>query len=486
MYLSPQDQAILIMQNNNNMGLPEIVADMIKDDRQKEEKTKMDEGERYYSIKQDVLTKNFNEVTIDGSKTINPLISNDKLLHPFHRILVDQKISYAVGNPVKIIADDPLLTKINELLGHNFDKIMQTWGIGASNKGSESLHPYINQKGEFDLAIIPGQQLIFVYDSLFQKDLLGVIRYYTVTVKKDRLSIPRTITKVELWNKQNTFFMIEDERGMYVPDPDHEINPRPHFFEFNTIDPNNKLGRSWGRVPFIKLRNNAIEMSDLEIYKTLVDNYDDSRSTMSNNLKDIQEMFWILFGADETNLGEFVRNLKTYKSMKVPAGANVENKQGEVPFASRKEHEDKLWEDIFFFGMGVNWKSDTFRNPPSGIALKTMLIPLDLKVNALIREWTTSLQELMAYCCDYLSLVGEGKYNYQDISFQFDKQIIISDLEQSQIAQQSKGVISDETIMEHHPWVEDVEVEKERMAEQNSNVLDLSTIPDPNQMTSGQ
>ncbi len=34
-----------------------------------------------------------------------------------------------------------------------------------------------------------------------------------------------------------------------------------------------------------------------------------------------------------------------------------------------------------------------------------------------------------------------------------------NDLELSQIAAQSKGVISDETIVDHHPWVEDPEAE---------------------------
>jgi SPP1 family phage portal protein len=469
MYLTPTDQAILMMQNNFNMDLSDTIAELIHDDHEKIKKRKMDEGDNYYHIRQDILKKNYNEVTIDGIKTTNPLISNEKLVHAFHRILVDQKISRAVGNPVKIIADEQLLKKINGLLGDKFDLLMQNWGIGASNKGAESLHPYINKHGKFDLAIIPEQQLIYIYDSSFQKEQLGVLRYYTVTKKLTRFSTPITTLKVEIWNKDYASYLVENESGKFIADPDKKPNPQPHFYEFNTIDPDNKKGRSWGRSPFIKLRNNVIEMSDLEIYKTLIDNYDNSRSTMSNNLQDIQEMFWLLFGAEDTNLGEFVRNLKTYKAMKVPLGTEVENKKGEVPFESRKEHEDKLWEDIFFFGMGVNWKSDSFRNPPSGKALKTMLIPLDLKTNALIREWTSSLQELMGFCCDYLSLIGEGNYNPKDITFQFDKQAIIDDLEQSQIAQNSKGIISDETIQEHHPWVKDIQLEQERMKKQNEN-----------------
>lgn len=476
-YLNQSDQVNLMLMNNQNMKVSDIVADVIKEDRKDEVKIKMKDGDKYYKIKQAILDKNFNEVIIDGARVQNPLISNAKLIHPFHRILVDQKIGYIVGKPIKIVCEDTLLKKLNDLLGHDFDKLMQNWGTGASNKGVEILHPYINSEGGFDLAIVPAEQIIFIYDSQYQKDLTGVIRYYTITQKKDRLSTPRTITKVELWDSEKTYFMIEDDMGKYIPDPDQKENPRPHFYEFNTISPEVKEGKSWGKLPFIKLCNNSIEMSDLDLYKTLSDDYDNSRSTMSNNLNDIQELFWLIFGADDTNLGEFIRNLKTYRAANIPAGSDVKPQKGEVPFEARKEHDDSLWEDIFFFGMGINWKSDTFRNPPSGVALKTLFVPLDLKANALILEWKTSLQELMYFCCKYIEMTGGGTYKFMDIAFEFNKSLIINDLELSQIAQNAKGIISDETIAESHPLNKDPEVEKERMKKQiEQNAIDFSNV----------
>lgn len=476
MYLTPTDQAVLMMMNNSNMTVSDIIADIIKDDKQSTAKKEMGEGEEYYKINNDVLKNDFNKVVIDGSTVQNPLISNDKLVHAFHHILVNQKIDYICGNPIKIQVDDKgKLKKINEILGDKFDLLMKKWGTNSSNKGSEFLHPYIDALGKFRLTIIPSQQIIEIFDQRYQEDRVGIVRYYSIEVKKDRTLPKQTVNKVELWDKEKTLFLVE-ESGKYVLDSDYKENPRYHFYEYNTISPEIKTARSWGSIPFIKLKNNSLEMSDLRLYKTLVDNYDFSRSIFSNNLKDIQELFWVLFGADETNIGEFVKNLKTYKAMKVPLGAEVDSKKGEIPFEARKEHEDKLWEDIFFFGMGVNWKSDIFRNPPSGIALKTLLIPLDLKANAMIREWTPALSELMYFVSMYLGLTDKTSFEYKQIGFQFDKTIIINELEKSQIAQFSKGVISDETIIENHPWVKDKQLEMERLKQQNEDVEDLDSV----------
>lgn len=44
-----------------------------------------------------------------------------------------------------------------------------------------------------------------------------------------------------------------------------------------------------------------------------------------------------------------------------------------------------------------------------------------------------------------------------------------NDQELSQIAFQSKGIVSDETIVAHHPWVEDPEKEMELLKEQEEN-----------------
>ena len=67
-----------------------------------------------------------------------------------------------------------------------------------------------------------------------------------------------------------------------------------------------------------------------------------------------------------------------------------------------------------------------------------------------------------------------------------------NDLELSQIAQQSKGVISDETIVSKHPWVEDPEKEmdilnkqKEVETEAQREISEMFPPADPDEKDPG-
>ena len=52
-----------------------------------------------------------------------------------------------------------------------------------------------------------------------------------------------------------------------------------------------------------------------------------------------------------------------------------------------------------------------------------------------------------------------------------------NDQELSQIASQSKGIISDETIVRHHPWVDDPEKEMNLLKEQEErSAADISDM----------
>lgn len=53
---------------------------------------------------------------------------------------------------------------------------------------------------------------------------------------------------------------------------------------------------------------------------------------------------------------------------------------------------------------------------------------------------------------------------------------MMNDLESSQIAVQSTGILSKETIVKHHPWVDDPTAEMERIEQEQ---LELNTqLPD--------
>jgi SPP1 family phage portal protein len=137
-----------------------------------------------------------------------------------------------------------------------------------------------------------------------------------------------------------------------------------------------------------------------------------------------------------------MRNLKYYKAIKTDAEGGVDTIQGEVPMASIDSHLNRLRESIFTFGFGVDISKDKFGNSPSGIALKFLYSLLDMKSNTTERKFRQGIQELLWFLCEYLKISGKGDFDYKAVDFTFKRSMMVNELEQATIAQNSKGIIS--------------------------------------------
>src|SRR5690625_3914405 len=417
--------------------------------------TKMREGVRYYENENDIMTRQQYAV-IDGVKMIDEDKPNNKIPHGWHKLLVDQKVAYLVGNPINFdTKDEELLEHINEYFGDKFDDVANELVKNASNKGKEWLHVYIDEEGEFDYMIVPAEQVIPIYEDKRQTRIQHIIRYYPIILDDE------TVTQVELWSDQDvTYFLFKDKS--LILDYTEINNPASHFYY---VDNQQERGYGWGRVPFICFRNNEQEKGDLHYYKDLIDAYDLKVSDNQNSFEEIQELIYILKGYEGQSLSEFMQNMKYYKAINVDSDGGVDTLQAEIPMTSIDSHLDRLRESIFTFGQGVDVQTDKFGNAPSGIALKFLYSLLDLKSDTLERKFRVGLQELMWFLCEYLEMSGDthGKHDYKSVSFTFDRSTMSNDLENADIAQKSKGIISDRTVMANHPWVENLQDEMEQM-----------------------
>lgn len=468
-----------------------VLKNLIDVDKSSQLKLDMYTGENYYRAKHKISDRKI-QYYMDGKYIEDKSKANNKAVNPYHQMLVDQKADYIAGNAIKFSvtqeegndASIKLATEyqdfIQQYLGDEFETVAVDWIIGASNKSVEWLHVFIDEEGNFDYTITDAIQIIPIYDSDYEKVLIGLIRYYTVEYVEDNGEKKKKI-KAEWWDENQVTFYVEQRDGSFAkeiilkPNGDTEINPRPHWLETNTAT-NTTLGKGWGKVPFIPLYNNSKKLNDLHRIKALIDIYDLVVSDFANNLEDIQDAIWVLKGYEGENLKEFMTNLKMYKAIKVSGDGDVDNKKIDIPSEARVKILEELEDQIYAFGRGVNMNTDKFGNSPSGIALKFLFSNLDMKSNALIRQMQGSLKDLIWFVTEWINLVEKKDYDYTQVRATFNKSIIINEQELITSARDSKGIISDETIMEHHPWVEDASEELLRLEEQGSNI-DFSEDP---------
>ncbi|AMA72918.1 phage portal protein [Aneurinibacillus thermoaerophilus] len=427
----------------------------------------MMKGVRYYFNENDIKSRK-HYFWRDGQKVEDQTKPNNKIPHGWHKLLVDQKVSYIVGKPVTFTGPDSFVKKVNEVLTEDFHDYMVELGLGASNKGLEWLHPYIDEEGNFDMIVVPAEQVIPIYDTSKQKNLEAVIRYYPMSVNG------QDAIRAEWWTKQDVTYYIAIGTGDYEPDTTEPVNPAPHFTYGD-------VGYGWGEVPFIEFANNQFKVSDLTFYKELIDDYDRRVSDNSNNLEELQALIYVLKGYEGQSLSEFMENLRYYKAISLDAdpGAGVDTLSAELPIQSVNSHLDRLRESIFTFGQGVDVSTDKFGSAPSGVALKFLFSLLDLKASMLERKFRKGLEWVIWFVAEYLSIKGEGQFNYKDIKFTFNKNILMNDLEASQIAQNSTGIISERTILANHPWVTNPEEEEKRKKEEREEKMTQMQDPYP-------
>lgn len=421
----------------------------------------MIKGEKYYKTENDILNRTMIRYE-DEAPVTDETKTNNKLAHGFMHNLVDDKVNYLLVKPYTLKCEDEVyLDVVESTLGNRFQKKLGQLGAETSNKGIAWMHVYIDSEGLFRTMKISSEQIIPLWLDNDHEELQALIRYYDVEVYEGKEK--KYITKIEYWTPDNVAYYVK-QKGEVIVDAEMYLD------EANSYDGHFKVGdeaKNWGKVPFIPFKNNDFELPDLQFIKTLVDNYDLSRSDVANLLEDIKNVIFVLKGYGGQSLGVFMRDLAYYRAIKIDSDedAGVDSIESDIDIDAAKEHYNTLKNDIFDFGQGVDKSSDKLGNSPSGIALKFIYSGLDLKCNALEDSFKWAFEQLLYFVNMYLT---ETKQTVSDkeISIVFNRDIAINESQTITDAQNSKGVISNKTIISNHPWVDKVDEEIKQIEEE--------------------
>ncbi len=446
-------------------------------------------GEKYYNAEQDSIHKQYNEVTVSETEETdgyekevmrtfkNPNRSNHHNVNCFHRLLVDQKVSYIAGREPTISVSGsetnktlkPYADMVSEAADENFNEVLQDWITGASNKGYEVLHFYYDNEGELKYCIVPAEEVILIYDSAFQRELEQVIRYYTVKVVKGGVEYLRR--KVEWWTKENITYYAEKEENIFVLDPDYPVNPLPHWYDINLINGMEKrrTPHFWGRVPFIVLENNRNRTTDLKPVKGLIDAYDYISSEGTNNLLELVELYWVIQDYGGETAGAIARKLQINRAVNITdSSGNVEAKQVSLPVNERIEFLKMLRHDIYHFGMGIDVDNENFGTAPSGVALQFRYANLRHKCENMVPRLKRAIKEFFWFITEDYNRKNGTAFDSSKIKVTINYSQIANDAETVSIINQSEGIISRKTQLENHPFVTDVNEEIKRLEEEEN------------------
>lgn len=465
------------------MNNSDMIKELIQEDIYSELKKRMAEGERYYAGEHDVHQKDFCKTYISETSSVegkevesrkifrNPNRSNHHNVNAFHSILVDQKAAYLVGREPTISVRgaecDAKLKVYEDMITCTADEklngVLSDLVIGASNKGVEYLHFYYDQEYQLKYCIIPATEIIPIYDTEHQDELVEVIRYYDITVIEEKCKVLRK--KVEWWTKNDVTYYMEDEKGVYITDHHYTLNPMPHWFDVHSINgmETSTMAHGWGRVPFVVLENNARKISDLQKVKGLIDAYDLISSQGTNDLLDLVTLYWSIQGYGGETADAIARKLQINRAVSISDSSGcIEAKQINLPVSGRIDWLKMLRRDIFDFGMGVYTDSEKLGNA-SGVSLKFQYTQLDLKANTMVPRLKSAIKDFFWFITDDYNRNNGTNFDSSIINITINRTMITNDLETVQMIDLSKGMVSEKTLLSKHPFVEDVNEEMKQL-----------------------
>ena len=286
-----------------------------------------------------------------------------------------------------------------------------------------------------------------------------MIRYYDIKVLDEGRE--KTKRRVEWWTAEDVTYFTENGDGEFLQE-----KSCGHWAVTALLDgeETETEQHGWGRVPFIPLRNNEKELTDLQLVKGLIDAYDFVSSEGTNNLLDLVDLYWVIQGYGGETASAVAKKLQINKAVQISdSSGNVEAKQVQLPVEGRLDWMQMLRKDIFHFGMGVDTDSDDWGKAASGVALKFQYAMFYLKINGIVPEIKRAVKEFFRFATEDRNRENGTDWDWRKIQITLNTNGITDDMETMQIIAASKGMVSEKTLLGKHPFVEDVNSEMEQL-----------------------
>lgn len=440
---------------------------------------RLETAQRYYRNKTDIFLAPPKEKEQEEKPLRN---ADNRIPFNFHGLLVNQKASYMfTAPPIFDLGGKEANKALSAFLGDKYAKACKDLCIDASNGSVAWLHLWKDKwSGQYKYAVVPPGQIIPVWGKNLEQELKGVLRcYHDITDEGTELDV------YEYWD-DTICQAYAVEAGSAV---DTGLMPYNSFTLIDTAGSSNLVNEfrhDVGEVPFFPFFNNNIDTGDLGNIKPLIDVYCKVFSGFVNDLEDIQEVIFVLTNYGGTDLGQFLRDLKDYKAIQIESESS-EDKSGvstltiELPVEARKELLAITRKCIFEQGQGIDPDPQNFGNS-SGVALGFLYSLLELKAGLQETEFKLGFGRFIRCICRLLNIGIKDDTIVQT----WTRTSVKNDSEIAAICSQSKGIISDETIVAHHPYVEDAEKEMQQLNEQEEESRkEISDMFPPNEKGSG-
>ena len=439
--------------------------------------TDMLEADRYYKGIQDILYRK-REMKIEGETIEIANLPNNHIVDNQYAKAVDEKKNYIIAKPLTITTSDDKYSKIlhKDYFNAKMHRLLNRVVREGINLGVSYLYPYYDN-GKLNFKKFHSWEIMVDYTDEDKTEVLDFGRVYTVE-------------KIIGGSRQyDTYFEYYDKDGVKTFLYDGDLHKLTQEEETSYL----RLGEteySWEKIPLIVFRRNENEMPLLKAVKSLQDAINEIESNFVNVMdEDIRSTIMVLINYDGENLAEFREKLTKYGAVKVTTidgqGGDVKTLKIDVNPENYKAILGILKEALIENARSFNVKDNRLTSDANQMHIQSAYHDMDLDADDMEVEWQAALEDLQWFIDFDIRRRGLAVPKDNEVTFTFNRNMMIDETSIIQNCVVSKDIISDETIRRKHPWCVDPQREAELLEEQQRKELSYNPIEDMRNASDG-
>lgn len=415
-------------------------------------------GHLYYSGEQDILSRRRTAIGENGQLQPVENLPNNRVIDNQYAKLVNQKANYLLGQPFVVESPNRRYAELlGQVLDRRFMRTLKNAGKAALNGGIAWLYLGYDAEGRLVFRLIPAYEVLPFWQDGEHSRLNCAARFYQVWEWERNRRVLRDWVEVYTTEGVQRYAWQDGLKPL-------DKQPAPYVQAAG-------LAYNWTRLPLIPLKYNEAEEPLLRRVKSLQDGINAMLSDFENNMQeDARNTILVIKNYDGTNLGEFRRNLAAYGAVKVrydgETKGGVETLEVKVNAENYKVILELFKKALIENGMGFDAKDDRLSGNPNQMNIQSMYSDIDLDANDMETELQAAFADILWFVNVYLANTGQGDFFDEEVNIIFNRDMLMDESSIIANCRQSVGILSDETIIGQHPWVDDVQQELERLAKQ--------------------
>ena len=369
--------------------------------------------------------------------------STYKLVVNSAKYIVDTYNGYFLGIPPKISLDksednDKLQTWLNHVsFADKLNEISKQVDIYGRSIG----FLYQNENAETGFTYLSPTKAFIIYDDTVERNPLAFVRY-------------------EYYDNENEY----QARG--------KIYYSKLVYDFNSTNlDENPSPNPYRMIPAVEFYENEERQGVFDPVRTLIDAYDKALSQKADQVEYFDNAYLAMMGIHlpTDKNGNPILDIRKNRFLYLP---NVDPQSNpDVKFIAKPDG-DQMQENylnrldnlIYQISMIPNMKDQEFSGNASGVALEYKLLPMKNKSNSKERKFTKSLRALFrAFFSTGQVISQSGKDSWEDLQFQFTRNIPKDIAGSISAAKQAEGMISKRTQLSLLPFINDPDSELEQV-----------------------